>query len=275
MENTVTTSVHRSADSPYLFKNAGRETSARFAALSAMYDPGTISHLKNCGVGEGWRCLEVGGGGGSIAAWLADRVGPTGRVLVTDADPRFLEALEIPNLEVRKHDIANDPLPEKSFDLVHARMVLLHVPQREKALERMIAALKPGGWIIDEEFDSLSVSPDPSLNSGEVLLDTQLACLRLLADHGVERRMGRLLFARLKERGLVGVGAEARMSMWRCGSPGVSLMRSNYEQVREAMTKAGYITDRQIDQDIASLDSPAFMMPSPIMWTAWGRRPSS
>jgi hypothetical protein len=46
-------------------------------------------------------------------------------------------------------------------------------------------------------------------------------------------------------------------------------MRANYEQVRQDMINAGYITDQEFAQDIVSLDNPAFMMPSPIMWTAW------
>src|SRR4051812_49065816 len=79
--------------SAYLLDNAGREAPARFDALSATYDQDTIRHLENRGISEGWHCLEVGGGGGSISAWLADRVGPTGHVLVTDIDPRFLEPL--------------------------------------------------------------------------------------------------------------------------------------------------------------------------------------
>ena len=74
----------------YVLDNADEQTSARFAALPRLYDPGTIRHLEQLGVGPGWRCLEVGGGGGSIAAWLSDRVGPTGHVLATDLDPRFL-----------------------------------------------------------------------------------------------------------------------------------------------------------------------------------------
>src|SRR5256885_6218488 len=86
--------------SSYLLDNAGKEAPARFAALSAMFDPGTIRHLDERGVAAGWHCWEVGGGGGSIAAWLANRAGPTGRVLVTDIDPRFLENLKAPNLEV-------------------------------------------------------------------------------------------------------------------------------------------------------------------------------
>jgi PadR family transcriptional regulator PadR len=77
----------------------------------------------------------------------------------------------------------------------------------------MVAALKPGGWVVNEEFDSFSVPPDPTINSGEVLLKAQVAFSRLLAEHGVERRMGRLLFRRLRDHGLIAVGAEARMSI--------------------------------------------------------------
>jgi SAM-dependent methyltransferase len=153
--------------SRYLLDNAAREAPIRFAQLSALFDPGTMRHLQERGVGPGWHCLEVGAGGGSIASWLADRVGPTGRVLATDIDPRFLEFLNFPNLLVQRHNIATDPLPQGAFDLVHARLVLMHLPEREQALARMISALKPGGWLIDEEYDSCSLLPNPALIRGK------------------------------------------------------------------------------------------------------------
>lgn len=262
-----------SVDSGYALDNAGREASARFAALAAMYDPGTIRHLEERGVSSNWRCLEVGGGGGTIAAWLAARVGPTGHVLVTDIDPRFLEPLQIANLEVRRHDIVADPLPETAFDLVHSRLVLLHLPEREKALARMVAALKPGGWLVDEEFDAVSMLPDPSVSPGEVIMKTHIAMGRFMDDRGVDRGFARRLFGRLRAHGLVNVAAEARIFMWHSGSPGVSLVRANYEQLRTGMIEAGYISEAEFNQDIARLDDPSFMMPSPILWTAWGRRP--
>jgi hypothetical protein len=115
MEHNEPGGTGRPAGQAYLLDNAGREDSARFAALAAILDPGTIRHLEERGITSGWHCLEVGGGGGSIAAWLAARVGPAGRVLVTDIDPRFLESLHLPNLEVRRHDIATDALPEAAF----------------------------------------------------------------------------------------------------------------------------------------------------------------
>ncbi|HKV81937.1 MAG TPA: methyltransferase domain-containing protein [Candidatus Sulfotelmatobacter sp.] len=273
MENRETASARCSEKGTYLLDNAGREAPARFSALSAMFDPGTIRHLEDRGVGPGWHCLEVGGGGGSVATWLCRRVGGAGRVVVTDLDTRFLETVKLPGLEVWQHDLTRDPLPEAAFDLVHARLVVVHLPDKEKTLEKLVVALKPGGWLIDEEFDSLSVQPDPAVGPGETPLKTHVAMGRLMADRGFERRCGRLLFARLRDRGLVSVGAEARMFMVQSESPGAALIRANYEQLRGDMIDGGYITERELEEDLARLDDPDFMMPSSILWSAWGRRP--
>ena len=74
----------------YVFDNAEQQAQQRMAALPALYDPGTIRHLTELGVGEGWRCAEIGFGSGSIAEWLSRRVGPTGHVVATDIETKFL-----------------------------------------------------------------------------------------------------------------------------------------------------------------------------------------
>jgi hypothetical protein len=51
-------------------------------------------------------------------------------------------------------------------------------------------------------------------------------------------------------------------------------MRTNFKQLRGALLEAHYITEQKVDRDAARLDDPDFMTPSPIMWTAWGRRPA-
>ena len=255
----------------YALDNSSREALARFPALSEAFDAGTQRHLAAVGVGPGWRCLEVGGGGGSIARWLAERVGATGHVLVTDIDPRHLRFPNLPEVEVRVHDIAVDPLPAASFDLVHARLVLVHVREREAALANMIAALKPNGWLVDEEFDS-SVFPDPVLSPGETLLTTHIALSRTLDDRGVDRTFGRRLFARLRALGLDHVAAEGRTFMWPAGSPGTAVLRANYSQLHSQMIDADQLTQAQFDRDIAALDDPDFFMPSPVLWAAWGQK---
>lgn len=210
--------------------------------------------------------------GGSIAAWLADRVDLTGHVLVTNLDPRHLESLKFPNLEIRRHDIVTDPLPEAAFDPVHSRLVLVHLPERERVLGRMVAALKPGGWLIDEEFDS-SMSPSPAVSPGEVCSKTFVAMTRIMDARGIDRGFGRRLFERLRACGLQSVTAEGPVFMWSGGSPGASLLRSNYKQLRQAMIDAGYVTEEEFDQDIARLGDPSFFMPSHLLWSACGRRP--
>ena len=131
----------------YVFDNRDELAQTRYRDLSALYDAQTIRHLEQRGIKEGWSCLEIAGGGGSIAAWMCNRVGMAGRVLATDIEPFFLQRLSFANLEVRCHDIRYEGLPERQFDLAHARLVLMHLPGRELATQRMIRSLRPGGWL--------------------------------------------------------------------------------------------------------------------------------
>ncbi len=141
--NSAATSSH------YPFDNAAPQAGDRFANLSALYDEVTCRHLDRFGIGAGWRCLEVGAGGGSIARFMSERVGARGHVVATDINTDWITGSLPANVELRRHDIGIDPLPEAAFDVVHARAVLTFVPERRTALTRMIAALKPDGWLLD------------------------------------------------------------------------------------------------------------------------------
>src|SRR3954466_14899908 len=139
--------------STYVFDQAWQKERGRLTALESLYDGVSRRLLDERGVRAGWRCLEVGGGAGGIARWLADRVGETGYVLATDLDTRFLRQDVRPNLEVRTHNIVTDPLDEAVFDVIHARAVVEHVADREQVIKRLAAALRPGGWLVIEEVD--------------------------------------------------------------------------------------------------------------------------
>jgi len=262
-------------DMRYVFDNARGETRERFPALSDLYDDETIRCLRAVGVAPGWQCLEVAAGGGSIARWLAGQVGSDGRVLATDLDTRFLESPADPAIEVRRHDIARDPLPGPAFDLVHARLILVHLPERELAFARMAEALKPGGWLVCEEFDSLSMPADPALHPDECALKAQAVMQRVMASRGANTRYGRDLAARMRAQGLVDIRAHGRMAMWQGGSAGARLFRANFEQLREELLQTGLLTQADLDKDLARLDDPTTLFPSPVMWTVCGRRPDS
>ena len=136
----------------YLFANERDNSEDRLAALAELYDDQTIRLIEACGPCPGWTCLEIGAGAGSIARYLSHRVAP-GRVVATDIDALRLDGLARDGIDVWRHDINTDALPGQAFDFVHARLVLMHLPDPQRALAAMVRALKPGGWMLVEEFD--------------------------------------------------------------------------------------------------------------------------
>ena len=128
----------------YSLSNAWDHAQRRLMLLEQYLDPITHRRLSSLGLGPGWHCLEVGGGGGSVARSLSAQVGADGRVVGTDIDTRFLEEIREPNFEAWKHDITIDDLPKGEFDLVHTRWLLQHLADPEAAIQRMIAAVRPG-----------------------------------------------------------------------------------------------------------------------------------
>jgi ubiquinone/menaquinone biosynthesis C-methylase UbiE len=125
----------------YVFENEWERAERRLRSLEATYDPVTERRLAARGVAEGWNCLEVGAGAGSITRWLSAQVGPTD----VDVDVRHLT--DMPgNVLVRQLDVQTEPLPENAFDLVHARLLLGHLPEREKVLDKLQRCGPVGGW---------------------------------------------------------------------------------------------------------------------------------
>jgi SAM-dependent methyltransferase len=249
----------------YVFPNAAPQAAARLRALADVYDPGTVRHLEARGVGSGWSCLEVGGGLGTMTRWLADRVGQHGQVMTTDIDTRHLDAIQLPNVRVLRHDIVSDALPEAAFDIVCARLVLEHLADPDLALARMVGAVKPGGWVLVEDFDISPESPEPASKTASAM-----RCVTRAA--GARMLFGRSLLRRLRVAGLEETGIEGRAFIWPGGSDGARLNRLNYEQLREPILATGMLTEQEFAADLANLDDREAEIRSPVLWTAWGRR---
>jgi SAM-dependent methyltransferase len=276
----------------YLFDHAWEGEARRLAGVQDAFDANTIRHLEGRGVGPGWRCLEVGAGAGSMASWLSERVGPTGTVLATDISLALVEGLELPNLEIRRHDVVNEDLPPASFDLVHCRLVLEHLPERDKALDNMVRALAPGGWLVVEDMDWSSLGIVSHRRAPALRFFTG-AVPRLLKSVGYDGRYGRRLPVELGRHGLVEIGAEGLVNVMVGGSPSVEWARPSQERMRDLLfgdgpapapvnrfraTLARYPAVRRwallrFDRMAAVLDDPAFALVNATMMTAWGRRP--
>jgi SAM-dependent methyltransferase len=200
--------------STYVFDAAWQKERDRLGALESLFDGSSRRHLTALGLGEGMRCLEVGCGAGGIARWLADHVGPTGHVLATDLDTRFLDGHGRANLDVLTHDVVTDPLPDGAFDLVHARAVLEHIPARDDVLRRLVSALRPGGRMLVEDVDfgaptasALARYFSPAA-AAPAVERVYLAVAALFGAVGADAAYGRRLPAALVDAGLADVGAE-------------------------------------------------------------------
>jgi SAM-dependent methyltransferase len=262
--------------SRYLFDNEDPRAGQRFTALSTLLDPWTTSHLERLGVSEGWHCLEVGAGAGSIAGWLGERVGRSGQVLATDLDVRWLEThLRAPNVEVRTHDLSVDPLPERSFDLVHERLVLIHLPDRGSVLPRLMAALRPGGWLLAEDFDVSVVTNafvDPDSDEDDVRNRIAGGIQALLRQRGADPGFAHSLPRLLRENGLERVAA-AGFQVVDGGEAMRALFRVNIEQSADQLLDQGLIARDELDGFLDRLDAGAVDPSSPLLVSAWGQRP--
>jgi SAM-dependent methyltransferase len=259
----------------YAFDNALALQRERLDLLELLFDPGTIRHLDARGVRPGLRCLEVGAGGGSIAAWLCDRVAPEGSVLATDLDTRWVAERSHPNLEIRVHDLLEDDLPEGEFDLVHVRLVVgWLLPDPTAGVRRLIAALKPGGWLLAEEMDFVSAVPDPTMDAQprELFECVVAAHNAVLAErHAFDPFYGRRLTGDLEAAGLTDTGSEGRTSMWHGGGPGGRIWQLTIAQLRDSIIDLGLMSPTEVDAALTLCDDPYLTMMSPLVMAAWGR----
>lgn len=257
----------------YAYDHAWSMERVRLAGLEVALDPGTREHLTRLGVGPGKRCLEIGAGGGSVAFWLAARVAPAGTVVATDLETGFLEARAAghPGLEVLRHDITAEELPG-GFDVVHARWLVEWLPDKRLALRRMMSALRPGGALLIEEPDFVTI-----YGAGEppAVRHVIIAAMRHLESTcPVEVEYGRRAMGDLAAVGLVEVQAEGRCPIVRGGSPlAADFLRLTIEKLREPVLAGGAVSEEEFAQAVAALQDPGTTLVAPMTVAAWGRRP--
>src|SRR5262245_29437461 len=118
---------------------------------AAEYEASTTWLLDAIGVQPGSRVLDVGCGPIGILRLLSERVGPTGHVVGLERERRFvdsaqreIERLGLTNVEVIEADALHSGLEQESFELVHERLVMVNVPEREQLLDEMLALTARG-----------------------------------------------------------------------------------------------------------------------------------
>ncbi len=226
----------------------------------------------------GTSLLEVGAGLGEFAA----QVTGLERHVVTDVDAGAVAAMatrfaDRPAVEARVLDLDKDDgltLGEQVGEpvaTVLAINVLEHIEDDAEALRRMAAALRPGGWLVVEDFD-VSIQPracpDAATEDEDRANRIRAGFVELLLAAGVDPVLGRTLRKRLLALGLADGGAEA---YYPHAVPATRrLERANTLQVRNGLVSLGLGDD--VDRHLEALAAGRVEIATPPLVTAWGRR---
>lgn len=252
----------------YVLPHSIPQEDERLTLMSRMLDPQMFFRLEQVGVAAGWRCLEVGAGNGSVSAWLADRVGPTGEVVASDIDTRFLDRLARPNLAVRKIDVTRDPLGD-GYDLVCARAILHHIPERIDVLRRLAAAVKPGGAILIEEPDFHPVTASDS----PVMVDFWRGFLAWAANQGIDYFIGRRVAGLLADAGMADLAVHGETILFDGGSLPSRYLKLTMAELEDSILASGLVGRATWTEAMALFDNPRFWTWQNAYVTTTGSRP--
>ena len=247
----------------YAFDQGFARERERLSAMESLWDPGSEAVLDELGVGPGWRCLEVGAGGGSLVQWLAGR---GANVTAIDIDTRFIEQYASDVIEVKRVDVRTDELPRSEFHLVHSRLVLEHLNDRREILDRLAATLRPGGWIVIEDYDWSCFGfegEDPGNVSGAILGYMERA--------GFQRDYGRRIVADLADAGFTDIRGEGRARVVGSGDPGFDFFRLSFESLRGTLIESGELAADDAETAAARFGGDMRVF-TPLMVAGIGRR---
>ena len=249
----------------YVYDQGFAQERARLAGIESLWDPGTRALLDELGIGAGWSALEVGAGGGSLVEWMTGR-GAT--VTAVDIDTRFIEPLACDVVQVRRVDLRTDELLRSRFDLVHARLVLEHLTERTQILDRLVAALRPGGWLVIEDYDWVDFGfehDDPQATR------VAEAVMTFMQRAGFDPRYGRRVVGDIVAAGLTEVRGEGRVRVIDSSFPGFDFFRLSFESLRGALVEAGLVTAEEADAASARFGEQV-RLTTPVMMAGIGRR---
>lgn len=278
---TISDAASGTTSGGYGLPNSAPEGPQRLDALAECLDPITIPFLEQTGVpvrGETGQaaCLELGPGGGSILRWWLDTTAPAGTVTAVDLDPSRLRPT--PGLTVANHDLTTG-LPENlggPFHLIHARLVLVHLPNRQQLFDQLVDLLAPGGWLVVGEFSGhpLTVHTAPS-PADAVLFTTVIDTFRdlLVSAHGADITWAHQVHPRMAEAGLDNIHTIEHAESWAGGSPGSRLHLANITQKRDQLLASGLAHD-DLARFVALMDHPGFSARSWQLVSTRGRKPT-
>jgi SAM-dependent methyltransferase len=240
----------------------------RMSLLFAYHGALTIEVLGTTGISPGWRCLEVGAGGGDITRWLASRVAPGGSVVAVDLETHWIESLAGELVEVRRGDFGTLDFGPAGFDLVVAQMLLLHLPDPAAACRRFVELTAPGGQIVihDSDFTPLALAGAAAAEAAGLALMPDV-----MRAGGIDLSLGPKLSDLLQAAGAEVEHVEARPSTSSDdGRTAAEITAITIERFRDRTD----VPDEAIEAALAALRDPARDVTGPTRWVVRARVPA-
>ncbi len=243
----------------------------------------SVALLDRAGVGVGSSAIDLGCGPSGVIALLSDRVGSGGHVVGLDSNPANVALARelvgergLPNVTIMQGDARRTGLPPSSFDLVHARTLLINVPEPAEVVAEMTRLVRPGGCVAALEPDSAVSICHPPHPAWDRLFEIFKDAYRV---DGADPFIGRRLPGLLREAGLVEVGVEARADVCPPGHSRRTVRLDLVRSMRHKILERGLATERELDEvDRAvrrHLDDPGTLVLPHVLFLAWGRKPAA
>lgn len=250
-----------------LFGHTVPNEQRRLRLVQEVFDPITIPVLTGRGIAPEWRCLELGAGAGSIAQWMAQQ---GAQVIATDTDTAFLDRISSENLRVLRHNVVTDDFPPGTFDLIHARFLLEHLPQRDALLAKAAGWLAPGGWLVVEDAAAFAMeaSPYPAMRRMRNAMRRYME-----VSIGTDAHWAPRLPVLLAAADLTDTGMSVTVIVNDHG-PATAFMRTTAAQLGQGMIADGYVTEAEFTSAMRLFDDPTYVDMLAAVVSAWGRRPA-
>ena len=257
--------------------------SARLQRQAEELAPDSAVLLDRVGLRPGDSAIDLGCGPRGVIDLLAERVAPGGRVVGLDADPahvamasEFAASRGLSDVEVVRGDARHTGLEACSFDLVHARTLLITVPQPAEVLREMVRLARPGGWVAGLEPDTQAAICYPPHPAFDRLCEIfTIAFARNGADPHFGRRMAELS----RQAGLKDITVEVRAGVYPAGHSRRTIRADLVRSMRPQIIEMGLADQQELEElDTAArkhFEDPDVLVMPGLYFLAWGRKPAS
>ena len=237
--------------------------------------------LDRIGMQEGSRAIDLGCGPQGVLDLLSERVGATGHVTGVERNReslttarRFVADRALQNVTLLEGDATATRLPEASFDLVHARLVLVNVPHVEAVVREMVRLARPGGVVASHEADYLPHRCDPALRAWDRLFEV---FREYSAAGGIDLFVGRRTHRLFREAGLTDIEVIPLIHVYPKGHNRRMIFYQFLENVRDRILEQELIAESEFCELMAELkehlDKPDTLVISHLFFQVWGRKP--